>query len=210
MFLVELSGTAPESSELFALLHRYIVYIIPHNFTFVHLFFINSIEEEEELHMIEVAAALSAATTAFNAIKKGFEVGRDIESMAGDLGRWMGAASDIDKAGEYAKNPPLFKKLFASGSVEEEAMATFMAKKKAEDMRAQLKQIIIMTRGMGAWEELLATEGDIRKKRQAAIYAQKEKQRKVIEITAIVLCVALVGSFVVWVTGALLKSQGII
>ena len=31
--------------------------------------------------MIEVAAALSAATTAFNAIKKGFEVGRDIESI---------------------------------------------------------------------------------------------------------------------------------
>ena len=55
--------------------------------------------------MIEVAAALSAATTAFNAIKKGFEVGRDIESMSGDLSRWMGAASDIDKAGEYSKNP---------------------------------------------------------------------------------------------------------
>lgn len=209
--MVELTGTAPVSSELFALLHRYIVYIIPQNFTNVKVFFINSTEvEEEELYMIEVAAALSVASTAFNAIKKGFEVGRDIESMAGDLGRWMGAASDIDKAGEYAKNPPLFKKLFASGSVEEEAMATFMAKKKTEDMRAQLKQIIIMTRGMGAWDELLATEGDIRKKRQAAIYAQKEKQRKVIEITAIVLCVALVGSFVVWVTGALLKSQGII
>ena len=60
--------------------------------------------------MIEVAAALSAATTAFNANKKGFEVGRDIESMSGDLSRWMGAASDIDKAGEYAKKPPLFKK----------------------------------------------------------------------------------------------------
>ena len=160
--------------------------------------------------MIEVAAALSAATTAFNAIKKGFEVGRDIESMSGDLGRWMGAASDINKADEYAKKPPLFKKLFAAGSVEEEAMASFMAKKKAEDMRAQLKQIIIMTRGMSAWDELLATEGDIRKKRQAAIYAQKEKQRKVIEITAIVFCVALVGSFVIWVTGALLKSQGVI
>ena len=160
--------------------------------------------------MIEVAAALSAATTAFNAIKKGFEVGRDVESMAGDLGRWMGAASDIDKAGEYAKNPPLFKKLFASGSVEEEAMATFMAKKKAEDMRAQLKQLIILTRGMGAWDELLKTEGDIRKKRQAAIYAQKENQRKVIEWTAIVFCVALVGGFIVWVSAALLKSQGLL
>ena len=160
--------------------------------------------------MIEVAAALSAATTAFNAIKKGFEVGRDIESMAGDLGRWMGAASDIDKAGEYAKNPPLFKKLFASGSVEEEAMATFMAKKKAEDMRAQLKQLIILTRGMGAWDELLKTEGDIRKKRQQAVYAQKEKQRKVIEWTAIILAVGFGGSFLVWLIAMAMKAQGVL
>jgi len=160
--------------------------------------------------MIEVAAALSAATTAFNAIKKGFEVGRDIESMAGDLGRWMGAASDIDKAGEYAKNPPLFKKLFAAGSVEEEAMATFMAKKKAEDMRAQLKQLIILTRGMGAWDELLQTEGDIRKKRQQAIYAQKEKQRKVLEWTAITIGVAMFGSFLFWLLTLALKAQGLI
>ena len=160
--------------------------------------------------MIEVAAALSAATTAFNAIKKGFEVGRDIESMAGDLGRWMGAASDIDKAGEYAKNPPLFKKLFASGSVEEEAMATFMAKKKAEDMRAQLKQLIILTRGLGAWDELLKTEGDIRKKRQQAIYAQKEKQRKVMEWTAIFIGVAIIGSFLAWLISLGLEARGLI
>ena len=160
--------------------------------------------------MIEVAAALSAATTAFNAIKKGFEVGRDIESMAGDLGRWMGAASDIDKAGEYAKNPPLFKKLFAAGSVEEEAMATFMAKKKAEDMRAQLKQLIILTRGMGAWDELLKTEGDIRKKRQQAIYAQKEKQRKFLEWTAIFIGVAIVGSFLAWLISLGLEARGLI
>ena len=160
--------------------------------------------------MIEVAAALSAATTAFNAIKKGFEVGRDIESMSGDLGRWMGAASDINKADEYAKNPPLFKKLFAAGSVEEEAMASFMAKKKAEDMRYQLKQLISLTRGPAAWEELLKTEGEIRKKRQAAIYAQKEKQRKVMEITAILLGVGVLGGFIVWLVGLALKAQGVL
>ena len=160
--------------------------------------------------MIEVAAALSAATSAFNAIKKGFEVGRDIEGMAGDLGRWMGSVSDIDKAGEYAKNPPLFKKLFAKGSVEEEAMATFMAKKKAEDMRAQLKSIIIMTRGMSAWDELLKTEGDIRKRRQKAIYAQKEKQRKFIEWTAITIGVAIFGGFLFWLLTLALKAQGLL
>jgi len=160
--------------------------------------------------LIDPVTALAAATTAFNAIKKGFEVGRDIESMAGDLGRWMGAASDIDKAGEYAKNPPLFKKLFASGSVEEEAMATFMAKKKTEDMRAQLKQIIILTRGMSAWDELLKTEGDIRKKRQQAIYAQEEKRRKALEISAIIMGVVVMGGFLVWLIGLGLKARGLL
>ena len=145
--------------------------------------------------MIDPVTALAAATTAFNAIKKGFEVGRDIESMSGDLSRWMGSVSDIHKADEYAKKPPLFKKLFAAGSVEEEAMASFMAKKKAEDMRYQLKQIISLTRGPQAWEELLRTEGEIRKKRQAAIYAQKERQRKVMEYIAIFIGVAIMGTF---------------
>ena len=57
-----------------------------------------------------------------------------------------------------------------------------MAKKESEDMRNQLKNIITLTRGMSAWEELLRTEGDIRKKRQKLIYDQQERQRKVIEI----------------------------
>ena len=160
--------------------------------------------------MIDPVTALAAATTAFNAIKKGFEVGREIESMAGDLGRWMGHVSDINKADEYAKNPPLFKKLFASGSVEEEALQSLMAKKKAEDMRAQLKQIIILSRGMGAWEELLKTEGDIRKRRQKAIYAQKEKQRKVMEWTAIFIGVATIGGFIIWLVSLAMKARGVL
>ena len=159
--------------------------------------------------MIEVAAALSVATSAFNAIKKGFEVGRDIESMSADLGRWMGAASDINKADEYAKKPPLFKKLFAAGSVEEEAMATFMAKKKAEDMRYQLKQLISLTRGPAAWDELLATEGAIRKKRQKMIYEQKERQRQIFEWTAIIIGTATIGGFILWLIIMALKAQGL-
>ena len=160
--------------------------------------------------MIDPVTALAAATTAFNAIKKGFEVGRDIESMSGDLSRWMGSVSDINKADEYAKKPPLFKKLFASGSIEEEAMASFMAKKKAEDMRYQLKQIITFTRGVGAWEELLRTEGEIRKKRQRMIYEQQERRRKVLEISAILFGIAFIGSFILWLVYMGLKTRGMI
>ena len=147
--------------------------------------------------MIEIVAAVSAASGAFNTIKKGFAAGREIESMAGDLSRWMGAVSDIKKAEEYNKKPPLFKKLFNAGSVEEEAMEIFMAKKKAEDMRNELKQIISFTRGPSAWEELLRTEADIRKKRQQAIYDQKERQRKILEIIAIIGLVIVIGGFII-------------
>ena len=88
-------------------------------------------------------------------------------------------------------------------------MAAFMAKKKAEDMRYQLKTLISMTRGPAAWEELLATEGAIRKKRQKMIYEQKERQRKIVEITAVVVGVGFVGSFLLWLLVLALQAQGI-
>ena len=160
--------------------------------------------------MIDPITAVATATAAFNTIKNGFQMGRDVEGMAGDLGRWMGAVSDIKKAEEYNKKPPLFKKLFASGSVEEEAMSIFMAKKKAEDMRDQLKQIITMPRGMSAWDELLKTEADIRKRRQKAIYDQEEYRRKVLEWIAIGLLtigVTAAITFVVWLG---LNNRGLI
>ena len=149
--------------------------------------------------MIDPVTAIAGATAAFNAIKSGFNVGRDIESMAGDLGRWMNCVSDLKKAEEYTKKPPLFKKLFAAGSVEEEAMQVFMAKKKAEDMREQLRQIITMSRGMSAWDELIRTEADIRKKRQQMIYAQEERRRQLIEIIAVVGLVGAIGAFLFFV-----------
>ena len=57
-----------------------------------------------------------------------------------------------------------------------------MAKKKAEDKREELRNIISFSRGPSAWQELLKTEADIRKKRQQAIYDQQERQRKFFEI----------------------------
>ena len=159
--------------------------------------------------MIDPVTALATATSAFNLIKKGFEVGRDVESMGTDLGKWMGAMSDLKKAEEYSKKPPLFKKLFAAGSVEEEAMAAFMAKKKAEDMREQLRTLITYTRGMSAWQELIKMEGDIRKKRQQMIYDQKERQKAVIEVTLVVILISLMAGLIGWGIWFIMKVKGL-
>ena len=160
--------------------------------------------------MIDPVTALATATSAFSMIKKGFEVGRDVESMGADLGRWMGAISDLKKAEEYSKKPPLFKKLFASGSVEEEAMAAFMAKKKADDMREQLRQVITFTRGPSAWQELIRMEGEIRKKRQQAIYDQQEYRRKVIEYTLATILIAITSGLIIWGIWFIMSVKGVI
>jgi len=158
--------------------------------------------------LIDPVTAIAGATAAFNAIKSGFSVGRDIESMAGDLGRWMNCMSDLKKAEENATKPPLFKKIFNAGSVEEEAMAVFMAKKKAEDMRDQLRQIITATRGPSAWQELIKTEADIRKKRQEAIYAQQDRQRKFFEILAVIGLVLVASAFVIGIVYLYVQNRG--
>ena len=111
-------------------------------------------------------SAIAAATAAFNVIKKGVEGGRDVESMYGDMGRWMGAVSDINQAEKMNKKPPLFKKIFAGSSIEQEAMDIFAAKKKAEAMEQELKTYVNMLHGPNSWNEIVALQGKIRKDRQ--------------------------------------------
>ena len=58
-----------------------------------------------------IGLAITAASKAFGAIKKGFAMGREIEAMGGDLSRWMGAMSDVDNAEKTTKNPSALQKL---------------------------------------------------------------------------------------------------
>ena len=128
---------------------------------------------------VTISLAVGVASKAFSAIKQGFAVGRDIEQMSGDIGRWMGAVSDVDNAEKQAKNPPLFGKLFKAGSIEEAAMAAYAAKKKLEEQRYELKMFLNLTHGPQAYNELLQMEGQIRKQRQETIYKQQQLRRQV-------------------------------
>jgi hypothetical protein len=155
--------------------------------------------------MIDPISAAATASAAFTAIQRGFQVARSIEDMASDLSRWMGALSDLDQAEREAKNPPIFKKLFAGQSVEAQAMEAFAAKTRAEEQRAQLKQYIQFSYGQSKWEELVRMEGSIRKQRQETIYRQRERRRKFIEVVSIVLALVTgVGALillVMWLKG---------
>src|SRR6056300_1627284 len=112
--------------------------------------------------MVDPITAIASAKMAYEAIKKGLQIGKDIESMAGDLGRWMNAIHDVKKGHEKAKGRRF-------GSVEEEALETFAAKKKAEQMEDELRNFIIGQYGVNAWQDIIRIQADLRKK-------QKEEQ----------------------------------
>ena len=147
---------------------------------------------------VTISAAVATASTAFNGIKRAFAAGKDLESMSQDLSRWMGAVSDVDAAHKSAKNPTMFRKVFSGGTIEQEAIEAFTAKKKLEEQRYELKQFLMFTHGSKAWDELLAMEGQIRKRRQKEIYDRKIFREKVISwvvisIVVSVGCAILVG-----------------
>jgi len=155
---------------------------------------------------LTITAAMSVANSAFNAIKQGFSAARDIEQMSGDIGRWMGAVSDIDNAEKQAKNPPLFGKLFKAGSIEEAALAAYAAKKKLEEQRYELKIFLNMTYGPQAYDDLLKMEGQIRKQRQETVYKRQQLRRQIAEAITWFIVAAIVGGFAVLVAGIWMKE----
>ena len=90
---------------------------------------------------MDPVSAIAIATSAYQAIRKGFQIGKEIESMSGDIGKWMNALNHIKEGHDKAKGRRF-------GSVEEEALETFAIKKKAERMEDELRNFIISNYGM--------------------------------------------------------------
>ena len=157
---------------------------------------------------LTITAAVGIASKAFDTIKAGFAIGRDLESMTGDLGRWMGAVSDVDNAEKMAKNPPLLKKLMYASSIEQAALEAFAAKKKLAQQRQELKTFLNYTFGPNAYAELLAMEGKIRKDRQKLIYERQQIRDKIISIVGVLLVGFLALSLIVFILYKLKLKYG--
>ena len=99
--------------------------------------------------------------------------------MSGQLTQWASAMSDLSYAEQKNKNPPWWKALNGQ-SVEAEALEIFTAKKKAEAMRKELKDWISFSMGPSAWDELVATEGKIRKQKKEQEYRKAEIQEAIV------------------------------
>lgn len=121
--------------------------------------------------------AITTATAAFNTVKKMVELGRDVEDTLGQVGKWYGAISDLNEAERNAKNPPLFKKIVASKSVEEEAMNVYAAQKKARQQEKELRELLMYSYGPQGYQELVDLRRRIKDQREKTVYAQARKRK---------------------------------
>jgi len=128
--------------------------------------------------MIDPITAFTVATTAFNTIKKAVEVGREIEDVAGYIGKFFGAKADIAKAEEKAKNPPIFKKLLSAGSVEEEALQLVVQRQKLGEMERELRSMIILRYGQETYLEMMRQREKIAMERKRAELLQRHKRQE--------------------------------
>ena len=143
-----------------------------------------------------MAEPLTLCIAAFTAIKSAVSAGREIQSLGSDIGKLFDGIDAIRNDHNKAKSNP-FK------TANEQAMETFIAKKKAEDMENELRKIVVETRGFEAWNELIQMRIEVRQQRkEEALALQKKKQKfwdDVATILAIVAGVILFGGVLVGV-----------
>jgi hypothetical protein len=142
---------------------------------------------------------IAAASTAYNAIKRGIEIGREIQDMGGQLAEWAGALSDLDFLERRNEDPPWYKAF--SSSVQQDAIAIFAAKKQAEAQRNELRTYIQYSYGQSAWDELLRIEARVRMQRAEHDHRRVEIKDAIVSwviISLMVLSVTAFAAMVIW------------
>ena len=85
------------------------------------------------------------------------------------------------------------------GSVEEEALETWAAKKKAEAMEKELRDFIVWNYGLNAWQEIIRLQVKLRKEERARkLQAQKDREELMIAV-GVILGIVVVGAITIGV-----------
>jgi len=156
---------------------------------------------------VDPVSLVAIASSTFKGIQVLVSKGAEIEHVAQKLGHWYGLVSDIKEAEKEAENPPLFKKMFDGNSVEEQALNAVIAKKKIEEQEKQVRELITWAYGVETYKEMMQMRKDIKAKRERMIYKQRRRQRRMLDISAIIVALMVSGG-VVWTTISIIKSVG--
>lgn len=154
---------------------------------------------------MDPVSLVAMASTTFKGVQILVSKGAEIEHVAQKLSHWYGLVSDIKEAEREAENPPLFKKMFAGDSVEQQALNAVIAKKKIEEQEKQVRELITWAYGVETYKEMMQMRKDIKAKRERIIYKQRRRQRRMLDVSAIIVGLIVSGG-VVWTTASIIQG----
>ena len=153
--------------------------------------------------MIDPLTALSVASAAVGQMRQLINAGRDTSQA---LTKFAGAWADLNEAERRAKNPPWYKS-FGSG-LEKEAAEAFAAKKKGQELKKELENMIQFMHGPTGLQEYKDILRDMREQKKKHEFRKQQIKQSIIEwtvgIIAIITGLAIIG-FVLYLIG---KNEG--
>jgi len=156
--------------------------------------------------MMEIAAAISMASSAFNALKKGMETGREIEDMVDYFGKWFEAKDALSEQNINVNNQPAFKKLFSGNSVEAQALQVTHAKHKIKQMEKELYEYLLYTGQQEFYNDMMAERRAIRQARIDEAIRRSDRKRfwfdLIVGSGAVSIGVGIIGSIIYFIVSA--------
>jgi hypothetical protein len=136
--------------------------------------------------MIDPFTAFAAAQAAVKGIQAAIKLGKDVQGIAADLGKFFEAKDAVQEA---ANNPKKFKSDTA------QALETVMQAKQLAEAENELKNMLIWSGNADVWEGVLQERNNIiqrRKKAEMEAAAVKAKRRKeIVELLNIAFWVSV-------------------
>lgn len=157
--------------------------------------------------MMEIAAAISLASSAFNALKKGMEAGREIEDMMDYYGKWFEAKEALSENAVNSSNQPLVKKLFSGSSVEAQALQITQARHKIKAMEKELYEYLLYTGQQEFYNDMMRERRSIREARMREAQRKAERKRFWIDMIALVIAIGVSLAIIIG-TVSLIASAG--
>ena len=136
--------------------------------------------------MIDPITAFAAAQAAVKGIQAAIKLGKDVQGIAADLGKFFEAKDVVQQA---ANNPKKFKSDTA------QALETVMQAKQLADAETELKNMLIWSGNADVWEGVLQERNNIIQKRKRAemdaALIKERKRQQILEVVSMLFWIFL-------------------
>ena len=159
---------------------------------------------------------LSAASLAFNGVKKAIQVGRDMEDIFKQLSVWSGHVSDLQEwmgQEKKYKKPTLWQKLTWDKSETSEAFDELIAKKKIEEMEKEIRHLFTWGKlhhlgmdGPYGYKTFIKIRRDIKAKRKKEVYDQMRRRKAFLYNTKMGVFIGAFVLVLIWMGNFLWKA----